>query len=85
MSTTEPPNTPASMADIGAIPLTVRRFNIEELSAITGYTVASLRNLHRQGKGPLMYRMGKRLYCDEPDLLAWSIKQKADTGKGIGA
>ncbi|MGF7124301.1 hypothetical protein [Rhodococcus sp. BE178] len=85
MSTTEPPNAQPGIADIGVIPLTVRRFTLEELSAITGLTVPSLRNLHRQGKGPLMYRMGKRLYCDEPDLLAWSIKQKAETGKGIGA
>ena len=70
---------------LGAVPLTVRRFTIEELSEITGYTVAGLRNMHRQDKGPLMYRMGKRLYCDEPDLLAWSSAQKAATARGTGA
>jgi len=68
-----------------AAPLTVRRFTIDELSEITGVSISSLRNFHRQGKGPLMYRMGKRLYCDEPDLLAWSAAQKAATAKGIGA
>ncbi|UDF18764.1 helix-turn-helix transcriptional regulator [Rhodococcus qingshengii] len=79
---TEPVTIPANL---GVIPLTVRRFVIEEVSQITGFTIPSLRNLHRQGKGPLMYRMGKRLYCDEPDLLAWSAQQKAATAKGIGA
>ena len=68
--------------ELGAVPLTARRFTIEEVSSITGISVGHLRNLRRQDKGPLMYRLGKLLWCDEPDLIAWSTEQKAMTAKG---
>ncbi|RDH13399.1 hypothetical protein [Tsukamurella pulmonis] len=62
--------------------LTVNRFNLEEVASIIGTTPHGLREMHKHGRGPVMYILGKRLVCDEPDLVAWVEAQKAKSARG---
>ncbi|UAK39370.1 hypothetical protein K8O93_06735 [Gordonia bronchialis] len=60
----------------------VRRFNIEEVAGIIGTSPSAVREMHKYGRGPVMYLLGKRLVCDEADLVAWVDRQKAKTARG---
>lgn len=62
--------------------IAVRRFTIEEVGEIVGTTPAAIREMHKVGRGPVMYRLGRRLVCDEPDLVDWVERQKARTARG---
>ena len=60
----------------------VRRFTLDEVASIIGSTPAGVREMHKYGRGPVMYVLGKRLVCDEPDLVAWVDRQKAKSARG---
>lgn len=60
----------------------IRRFTIDEVASIIGTSPSAVREMHKYGRGPVMYILGKRLVADEPDLARWVESQKAKTARG---
>lgn len=60
----------------------VRRFDLKQVAEITGLTVSALETMRHEGRGPETYKLGNKVVCEEPALVAWIEEQKAATVRG---
>ncbi len=54
----------------------------QDLSALLGRPVETLRYWRWRGEGPRSYKLGRRVVYDLADVKAWIAEQKAATTRG---
>ena len=60
----------------------MEQLSTAELSAYIGTPVATLRWWRHEGRGPVSYRLGRRVLYSRADVDAWVAAQKLATARG---
>ena len=56
-----------------------KHFNEHEAASLTGLSVKTLRRYRHEMRGPVFYKLGRRVLYAEPDLVAWIEARRVQT------